>query len=64
MEGDDMEGDDMEGDDMEGDDMEGDDMEDKSNNETEKRLKKKFAHNHLIDAMRNHENMMKAMRSY
>ena len=54
----------MEGDDMEGDDMEGDDMEDKSNNETEKRLKKKFAHNHLIDAMRNHENMMKAMRSY
>ena len=28
----------------------------------EKRLKKKFAHDHLLDAMKDHEHMLKRMR--
>ena len=38
-----------------------DDMEDEEPKQ-EKRLKKKFAHDHLLNAMRNHEHMFKAMR--
>ena len=60
--GDDTEGDhDIEGmkDDMEGDhDMEG--MEDDM--PKPRKLRKKFAHHHLLDAMKGHENMFKAMR--
>lgn len=46
-------------------DAEGHDSEipgDAGSHEPERRLKKKFAHHHLLDAMKNHEHMLKAMR--
>jgi hypothetical protein len=42
------------------DDQEGDEEDDQP--KPEKRLKKKFAHDHLLDAMKGHEHMFKAMR--
>ena len=45
--------------DMDMDSEEDMDMEDRPK---EKRLKKKFAHDHLLDAMKDHEHMLKRMR--
>jgi len=42
--------------------MSGDDHEEDEPEHKERKLKKKFAHHHLLDAMSNHEAMMKAMR--
>ena len=55
---------DMEGEDSEGseEDFGDEDSEEKSHEPMPKRLKKKFAHHHLLDAMKNHESMLKAMR--
>jgi len=57
--------DDEEDEDME--DMEDENMEDMGDEEMgevepERKLKKKFAHDHLLDAMKNHEHMLKRMR--
>lgn len=50
----------------EDEDVEGDEPSDESDEDSEpkqeRRLKKKFAHDHLLDAMKNHEHMFKAMR--
>lgn len=46
-------------------DMEGEeagDSEEDAEPKPERRLKKKFAHDHLLDAMKSHEHMFKAMR--
>lgn len=45
----------------EGDEESSEDAED-AEPKPERRLKKKFAHDHLLDAMKNHEHMFKAMR--
>ena len=61
----DMEGSDEEFNDdeeSEGDDLELDRDSEPSEEPKPKRLKKKFAHDHLLDAMKKHEFMMKAMR--
>jgi hypothetical protein len=42
--------------------MSGDDHEEDEPEHKERKLKKKFAHHHLLDAMSGHEAMMKAMR--
>lgn len=43
-------------------DLVDDDESHSEEKKAEKRLKKKFAHDHLLDAMKNHEYMFKAMR--
>lgn len=61
----DMEGSDEEFNDdgeSEGDDLDLDRDSEPSEEPRPKRLKKKFAHDHLLDAMKKHEFMMKAMR--
>lgn len=66
---DDEEGDDEESDeiddsdlDLDDEDSEEDHFDDEGGHEEQKKLKKKFAHDHLLDAMRNHEHMLKKMR--
>lgn len=63
----DEEGSDYEGEDEDmGDEESGEDLGDSEEGPKpeERRLKKKFAHDHLLDAMKNHEHMFKAMRGW
>ena len=48
--------------DMDSEDSEDGEFDDEAEHEERKKLKKKFAHDHLLDAMRNHEHMLKKMR--
>lgn len=59
----DSEGEDLSDEDLD-DDAEESETEDSGEEESapERRLKKKFAHDHFLDAMKNHEHMLKSMR--